>query len=201
MSLTTSPTLLKLDLICAHIIEVVDHLYSDAIKETERNNDSIKPVAMSILLVSDSEIQAYLLNYFADKGQQVELTSLSISEFLGTGFNKRYSLGCFIDATNSTLNASDLDTVSNTQLSQQSYQNIAIRLRDLFAEQSLLLTTTPTAQLNFSSLGYTTLPLNTDDNTADLIIWQFNLYDYKQRPNWLNAKYWANPENFDKYRW
>lgn len=201
MSLTTSPTLLKLDLICAHIIEVVDHLYSDAIKETERNNDSIKPVAMSILLVSDSEIQAYLLNYCADKGQQVELTSLSIFEFLGTGFNKRYSLGCFIDATNSTLNASDLDTVSNTQLSQQSYQNIAIRLRDLFAEQSLLLTTTPTAQLNFSSLGYTTLPLNTDDNTADLIIWQFNLYDYKQRPNWLNAKYWANPENFDKYRW
>ena len=82
MSLTTPPSLLKLDLICAHII-----LYSDAIKETESNNDSIKPVAMSILLVSDSEIQAYLLNYFADKGQQVELTSLSIPDFLSTDFN------------------------------------------------------------------------------------------------------------------
>ena len=199
MSLTTPPSLSKLDLICAHIAEVVDHLYSDAIKETDNNDGSIKP--MSILLISDCEIQAYLLNYFVDKGRQVELTSLSISEFLGTGFNKRYSLGCFIDATNSTLNASDLDTVSNTQLSQQSYQNIAIRLRDLFAEQSLILTTTPTAQLNFSNLGYTALPLNTDDNTADLISWQFNLYDYKQRPDWLNAKYWANPENFDKYRW
>nr|WP_264480642.1 DUF6231 family protein [Psychrobacter sp. I-STPA6b] len=34
-----------------------------------------------------------------------------------------------------------------------------------------------------------------------LSIWQFNLYDYKYRPDWLNAKYWANPENFDKYRW
>ena len=201
MSLTTPPSLLKLDLICAHIIEVVDHLYSDAIKETDSNNDSIKPVAMSILLVSDSEIQAYLLNYFADKGQQVELTSLSIPDFLSTDFNKRYNLGCFIDATNCTLNASDLDTVSNTQLTQQSYQNIAIRLRDLFAEQSLLLTPKSTAQLNFSSLGYTALPLNTDDSTADLISWQFNLYDYKQRPDWLNAKYWANPENFNKYRW
>ena len=199
MSLTTPPSLSKLDLICAHIAEVVDHLYSDAIKETDNNDGSINP--MSILLISDCEIQAYLSNYFAAKGQQVELTSLSIPDFLSTDFNKRYSLGCFIDATNSTLNASDLDTVSNTQLSQQSYQNIAIRLRDLFAEQSLLLTPTPPAELNFSSLGYTALPLNTDDNTADLISWQFNLYDYKQRPDWLNAKYWANPENFDKYRW
>jgi len=201
MSLTTPPSLSKLDLICAHIAEVVDHLYSDAIKETDSNDGIIKPMAMSILLISDCETQAYLSNYFADKGQQVELTSLSIPDFLSTDFNKRYSLGCFIDSTNSMLHASDLDTVSNTQLTQQSYQNIAIRLRDLFAEQSLLLTPTSTAELNFSSLGYTALPLNTDDNTADLISWQFNLYDYKQRPDWLNAKYWANPENFDKYRW
>ena len=34
-----------------------------------------------------------------------------------------------------------------------------------------------------------------------LKIWQFNLYDYKPQPDWLNARYWANPENFDKYRW
>ena len=199
MSLTPPPSLSKLDLICAHIAEVVDHLYSDAIKETDSNDGTTKP--MAILLVSNCEIQAYLSNYFANKGQQIELTSLSIPDFLSTDFNKRYSLGCFIDPTKSMLSGSDLDTVSNTQLSQQSYQNIAIRLRDLFAEQSLLLTPTPTAQLNFSSLGYTALPLNTDDNTADLISWQFNLYDYKQRPDWLNAKYWANPENFDKYRW
>ena len=32
-------------------------------------------------------------------------------------------------------------------------------------------------------------------------LWQFNLYDYKQLPNWLNADYWANPENWDKHRW
>lgn len=37
--------------------------------------------------------------------------------------------------------------------------------------------------------------------TATLTVWQFNLYDYKPRPNWLNADYWANPENWGKYRW
>ena len=24
---------------------------------------------------------------------------------------------------------------------------------------------------------------------------------YKQVPDWLNAKFWANPENFGKYWW
>ena len=36
---------------------------------------------------------------------------------------------------------------------------------------------------------------------SSLTLWQFNLYDYKRLPNWLNSKYWANPENWDKYRW
>ncbi|MCF3991384.1 DUF6231 family protein, partial [Pseudomonas aeruginosa] len=25
--------------------------------------------------------------------------------------------------------------------------------------------------------------------------------EYKQVPDWLNAKFWANPENFGKYWW
>lgn len=32
-------------------------------------------------------------------------------------------------------------------------------------------------------------------------LWQFNLYDYKQLPNWFNANHWANPENWNKRRW
>lgn len=32
-------------------------------------------------------------------------------------------------------------------------------------------------------------------------VFLFDLYDYKRTPDWLNAKYWANPELFDKYRW
>ena len=38
-------------------------------------------------------------------------------------------------------------------------------------------------------------------SASSLTLWQFNLYDYKHLPNWLNSKYWANPENWDKYRW
>jgi len=25
--------------------------------------------------------------------------------------------------------------------------------------------------------------------------------EYKQAPDWLNARFWANPQHFDKYWW
>jgi hypothetical protein len=34
-----------------------------------------------------------------------------------------------------------------------------------------------------------------------LSLFTYDLHDYKQIPDWLNAKYWANPENFGKYWW
>lgn len=38
-----------------------------------------------------------------------------------------------------------------------------------------------------------------DEQTLSLFT--YDLYDYKQIPDWLNAKFWANPENFGKYWW
>ncbi|SDT95899.1 DUF6231 family protein [Halopseudomonas salegens] len=34
-----------------------------------------------------------------------------------------------------------------------------------------------------------------------LHLFSYDLQDYKQVPDWLNAKYWANPELFGKYWW
>ncbi len=30
---------------------------------------------------------------------------------------------------------------------------------------------------------------------------QFNLHDYKAQPDWLNARFWANPQRWNKDRW
>lgn len=38
-----------------------------------------------------------------------------------------------------------------------------------------------------------------DDQILNLFT--YDLLDYKQVPDWLNAKFWANPENFGKYWW
>lgn len=34
-----------------------------------------------------------------------------------------------------------------------------------------------------------------------LSLFTYDLRDYKQVPDWLNAKFWANPQNFGKYWW
>lgn len=36
---------------------------------------------------------------------------------------------------------------------------------------------------------------------GNVIIYRFELSDYKTTPEWLNSRYWANPELYGKYRW
>lgn len=38
-------------------------------------------------------------------------------------------------------------------------------------------------------------------DSQTLTLFTYDLLDYKQVPDWLNAKFWANPENFGKYWW
>ncbi|MBB4862742.1 hypothetical protein HNP46_001586 [Pseudomonas nitritireducens] len=34
-----------------------------------------------------------------------------------------------------------------------------------------------------------------------ITLFTYDLREYKQVPDWLNAKFWANPQNFGKYWW
>lgn len=34
-----------------------------------------------------------------------------------------------------------------------------------------------------------------------LTLFTYDLHEYKQVPDWLNARFWANPENFGKFWW
>ncbi len=31
--------------------------------------------------------------------------------------------------------------------------------------------------------------------------WSYDIRTYKSVPDWLNPRFWANPENWEKYRW
>ncbi|MEX0732048.1 MAG: DUF6231 family protein [Aquisalimonadaceae bacterium] len=75
-------------------------------------------------------------------------------------------------------------------------------LRDLHARRVLLrLTSTPgwshhdAMAFGFSHLARLTYP----DHTVHY--YGFDLSTYKITPDWLNARYWANPELFGRYRW
>ena len=208
MSLISTQPTSKPNLIAAHILQVIHQLSLATDSESNNHNqlDSNKldnsdedKYTASILLVSEGRINDKLSQLLLQNNPKLVINCVTLSEFQNAPFNRRYTLGCLIQPFDFT--SVSINQESQAQSIDASYNSIAIRLRDLFAEQSLLLTYTPSSELNFASLGYIPLTIETPDEMPDLISWQFNLYDYKQRPDWLNAKYWANPENFDKYRW
>ncbi len=49
-------------------------------------------------------------------------------------------------------------------------------------------------RMKMIALGYRALD-------RDEPVYQFDIHDYKQTPDWLNPRNWANPELWDKYRW
>lgn len=197
MSLTNPKSSSKLNAIASHILQVIHQLSITVDSEADNNEDN--QTSLSILLVSDNKINEQLSQLLSKNNPKLVIHSLSLAEFTDAPFNRRYTLGCLIQPFDPDIALASHET--QTQPTLAIYNPIAIRLRDLFAEQSLLLTYMPSSELNFSSLGYIPLTIETAEELPNFISWQFNLYDYKQRPDWLNAKYWANPENFDKYRW
>lgn len=118
----------------------------------------------------------------------IQWAYFNVSDFLNQPFKQRYDLALVI------LNSSDYLSVTLQHKSQ-----ILVKLRDLMAKTIVVVATNQDAAL-LRALGFTQL-IERVQSEQDFAIWQFNILNYKQVPDWLNAKYWANPENWDKYRW
>lgn len=214
----------SLKAITQHILDVIRHLSTLSAQDAQnsmsgennvipQNNNASSP--FKLLLISDSGSLDDLSEHLTAAHSNLDISTSSLEEFLDAPFNHRYHLGCLIDNNAIDSNSSKSSDSDDSKLvsQYQSLRDAAIRLRDLFAQQSLLFMPSDTDKLQFNDLGYTLLKLTAEvadsedessqtHNKTDIThCWQFNLYDYKQHPDWLNAKYWANPENFNKYRW
>ncbi len=99
----------------------------------------------------------------------------------------------------------DLVAVGNTleKLDRRQAEQLLASLRDLHARRVLLRLQSNTGVLKHSDVmafGFTRLA-RLHVRSAVVQYYGFDLYSYKTTPDWLNARYWANPELFDKYRW
>ena len=121
----------------------------------------------------------------------------TLSELTKQHLPKRYELVCFW-----------LPSLSHETLQQ--YIPALMRYRDLYAAHLLValdssIDLKPYGFTPFDILSEPSLDANQVESitssTVSATLWQFNLYDYKKLPNWLNADYWANPENWGKHRW
>jgi hypothetical protein len=97
----------------------------------------------------------------------------------------------------------DLAVVILTAEDRPHASALVAALRDLYARRVLLFV--PPATLEWKQetligLGLSQLA-NYEVEGAAWQAWSFDIRTYKSVPDWLNPRFWANPENWGKYRW
>lgn len=112
----------------------------------------------------------------------------NVSEFLNLPFTQRYDLGFVL------LDSEEFYNIDDTQKAQ-----ILVKLRDLLAKRIVVTCKLQDEKL-LRSLGFTQL-IDKTSHDSDFALWQFNILTYKHVPDWFNSKFWANPENWNKFRW
>jgi hypothetical protein len=119
-------------------------------------------------------------------------------------FQQRFDLAvivldeCYLDhnaVTSDVLTHSDHQTTPSHETASLAITHGLTHLRDLLARRVLVVA------YGDQSMGLRALGFSQIEKIEGWELWQFNILEYKQIPDWLNSRYWANPENFDKYRW
>lgn len=105
----------------------------------------------------------------------------------------------------------DLGVVINAlELMDKSAARVLVsRLRDLYSRCLIVIirlagstNSTHSHWVETDLLALGLKQIGTGDNAlGNRVIYEFNIKDYKLNPDWLNAKFWANPELWEKYRW
>lgn len=123
-----------------------------------------------------------------DDQHPIQWHYFNVTEFLMLPFTQRYDLGFVL-----------LDRAELKDLSEVTKAQMLVRLRDLMARRIVVVSLRQDEQL-LRSLGFTQL-IDKTTHEQDFALWQFNILTYKHVPDWFNSKFWANPENWNKFRW
>ncbi|WP_288385024.1 DUF6231 family protein [uncultured Acinetobacter sp.] len=123
-----------------------------------------------------------------DQNSAIQWHYFSVNAFLSLPFTQRYDLGFVV-----------FDTTEMQKISETEKAQVLVRLRDLMAKRIVVVSKRQDEKL-LRSLGFTQL-IDKTIHDADFALWQFNILTYKHVPDWFNSKFWANPENWDKFRW
>ncbi|WP_273779095.1 DUF6231 family protein [Acinetobacter sp. GSS19] len=123
-----------------------------------------------------------------DLNSTIQWNYFNVTDFLNLPFTQRYDLAFVLFDTTDTR---DLMDIHKSQL--------LVKLRDLMAKRIVVVSSLQDEKL-LRALGFTQL-IDKTAHDSDFALWQFNILTYKHVPDWFNSKFWANPENWDKYRW
>ncbi|HQV24395.1 MAG TPA: DUF6231 family protein [Acinetobacter sp.] len=123
-----------------------------------------------------------------DQNASIQWHYFNVIDFLNQPFTQRYDLGFVL-----------FDTDEMQKISEMQKSQLLVKLRDLMAKRIVVVSRLQDEKL-LRSLGFTQL-IDKTAHSADFALWQFNILTYKHVPDWFNSRFWANPENWNKFRW
>jgi len=74
-------------------------------------------------------------------------------------------------------------------------------LRNQHAQHLLLIVEQRNVNTNWQLADYLALGFKKRGEFDCYALYSYAIEDYQFKKEWLNSRYWANPDNFDKYRW
>lgn len=74
-------------------------------------------------------------------------------------------------------------------------------LRNQYAQHLLLIVNQHQADPGWQLTDYLALGFKKRGEIQGHLLFSYAIEDYQFKKDWLNDKYWANPENYNKYRW
>ena len=199
----TTPTTKHSKITLPLLIEYVDALLPSLDIQVPQTAESTNDTTEVLWVAQDKAALSALQIQLKHKMTSVDAVTAEtwdisiLSALIKQPLLKRYELVCFW-----------LPALSQEQIQQ--YVPLLMRYRDLYAAHLLVALDD---SINLQPYGFTPFDILSEpslnieamaaitSSTTSATLWQFNLYDYKQLPNWLNADYWANPENWGKSRW
>lgn len=146
-----------------------------------------QPISTALCIGQNIEASPKHNNQAPDQ-PSIQWQYFSVSDFLSLPFTQRYDLGFVL-----------FDTAEMQNISSQQKSQLLVRLRDLMAKRIVVVSQLQDEQL-LRALGFTQL-IDKTTHGKDFALWQFNILTYKHVPDWFNSKFWANPENWNKFRW
>lgn len=155
----------------------------------------VRTIAPQRLLLLGACARAIVIDYLA-AGPACEVIELAETDQLtGAHSPARFDLGVVCGVIE--------------QLDARAAGVLIARLRDIFCQRLLLVVPIGAhwgqhrsiwQQTDLLAYGFTLL--SSEQRNGRLVqVYGFDLATYKSTPDWLNSKYWAHPELFNKYWW
>jgi len=100
-----------------------------------------------------------------------------------------------------TIDLAIISDLLETLPKQEAIQWLSM-VRNRYAQHLVLAVNSEMAnQQGWQLADYLALGLQQHGSYADYQLFSYNIESYRPKRDWLNNRFWANPENYDKYRW